>query len=147
MRLLEEERERMQRTGQPFAVALLDIDNFKRVNDECGHIVGDEVLRVFTQRVAREMRSTDRLGRYGGEEFLLLLTGPQQDNGIALAADRVRRGVAEAPWREIDAKLEVTVSAGVSMARANETATQLLARADTALYLAKRDGRNCVRVG
>ena len=147
MRLLDEERERMQRTGQPFGVALLDIDHFKRVNDSLGHIVGDDVLRRFTIKVAAEMRNTDRLGRYGGEEFLLLLTAATTVEAAAAATDRMRAALARHDWDDASPGLELTFSAGVAMCRQGDSGEQLLGRADRALYRAKREGRNCVRVG
>jgi diguanylate cyclase len=145
MALLEEERQRMERTGQAFGIALFDVDHFKRVNDGFGHVVGDEVLRRFVVRVAAEMRHTDRLGRYGGEEFLMLLTATADDTGALIAAERVRRGVAQHEWAAVAPGLAVTVSAGIGVCRGGESIEQLLTRADSALYAAKRAGRNCVR--
>ncbi|MEO8059144.1 MAG: GGDEF domain-containing protein [Burkholderiales bacterium] len=147
MRLLEEERERTRRSSQAFGVAMLDIDHFKEVNDRFGHLVGDQVLCRFAQTVTQGMRSTDRLGRFGGEEFLLLLTATEGVDAIASAAERVRSSVANFRWAEIAPGLSLTVSAGVSMCGRDDTTEQLLDRADRALYLAKREGRNCVRLG
>ena len=147
MAAVGEERERMRRTGTPFAVALFDIDFFKRVNDERGHLVGDEVLRRFCAATAEAIRTTDRLGRFGGEEFLLVM--PVTDNAAAAhgAAERVRDAVAKVDWSGIDAGLEVTVSAGVAVAAVDDTVEALLGRADMALYAAKHGGRNRVRSG
>lgn len=147
MRLLEEERVRTRRSGHSFGVAMLDIDHFKQVNDRFGHLVGDQVLRRFAQTVTQGMRGTDRLGRFGGEEFLLLLTATDGSDAAAAAAERVRNGVASCNWAEIMPGLDLTVSAGVSMCGRDDTTEQLLERADQALYAAKRDGRNCVRLG
>jgi diguanylate cyclase (GGDEF)-like protein len=148
MRLLEEEHQRMQRTGVPFSIALVDMDHFKLINDTLGHAVGDDVLRGFTVRAAGEMRTTDRLGRYGGEEFLLVFTSTQDEPSAVAAAERVRAGVAAFDWTPlVPPSMKVTVSAGVALCRAGESVTQLLARADAALYTAKRDGRNRVRKG
>jgi diguanylate cyclase (GGDEF)-like protein len=147
MQLLEDERQRMERTGQAFGIALLDIDHFKRINDGHGHVVGDEVLRRFAQRVAAEMRHTDRLGRYGGEEFLMLLTATTDDAAALAAAERVRRGVAGDDWAAVAPQLAITVSAGIGVCRGGESIEQLLQRADAALYRAKHDGRNRVCAG
>ena len=147
MRLLEEERERTRRSGHSFGVAMLDIDHFKQVNDRFGHLVGDQVLRRFAQTVTQGMRGTDRLGRFGGEEFLLLLTATEGHDAIATAAERVRNSVASFNWAEIAPGLDLTVSAGLSMCSRDDTTEQLLDRADRALYVAKREGRNCVRLG
>lgn len=146
MRLLADERERMMRTGQVFGVALFDIDHFKQVNDRFGHLVGDEALRHFTRVASGSMRHTDRLGRYGGEEFLMLLTAPNDAAAACIAAERVRESTARHDWTAVSPGLQVTVSAGVAMCQPGETAEQLLDRADQALYAAKREGRNRVNV-
>jgi diguanylate cyclase len=147
MQLIEEERQRMERTGQPFGIALFDVDHFKRINDGHGHVVGDEVLRRFAVSAATEMRHTDRLGRYGGEEFLMLLTGTPDDEGALVATERVRLGIERQPWSEIAQGLALTVSAGVGVCRRGESIEQLLMRADAALYAAKHAGRNRVCAG
>ncbi|MET0335015.1 MAG: GGDEF domain-containing protein [Rhizobacter sp.] len=146
MRLLDEERQRMERTGQPFGVALFDLDHFKQVNDGFGHLTGDETLRHFTRTASANMRTTDRLGRYGGEEFLLLLTATTDETAARTAAERVRESTAEHNWSDVAPGLKVTVSAGVALCRPGETAEQLLDRADQALYEAKRNGRNRVNL-
>ncbi len=145
MATVGEERERMRRTGAPFAVALFDIDFFKRVNDERGHLVGDEVLRRFCAAAGEAIRTTDRLGRFGGEEFLVLMPATDKAEAAHAAAERVRDAVARVDWDRTDAGLEVTVSAGVAIATAEDTVEALLGRADMALYAAKHDGRNRVR--
>ena len=146
MRLLDEERQRMMRTGQPFGVALFDLDHFKQVNDGFGHLTGDETLRHFTRTALASMRNTDRLGRYGGEEFLMLLTATADEAAARVAAERVREGTAGHDWAAVAPGLKVTVSAGVALCQPGETAEQLLDRADQALYVAKRGGRNRVNV-
>jgi diguanylate cyclase len=135
----------MRRTGLPFAVALFDIDLFKHVNDEHGHLVGDEVLRRFVIAAAAAIRGTDRLGRYGGEEFLLIMPTTDHEDAAVAAAERVRESVRAVDWARLNAGLDVTVSAGIGLARVGESVEGLLGRADTALYAAKRAGRNCVR--
>jgi diguanylate cyclase len=145
MATVAEERERMRRTGAPFAVALFDIDFFKRVNDERGHLVGDEVLRRFCVAATEAIRATDRLGRFGGEEFLVLMPATDKADAAHAAAERVRDAVARVDWDRIDPGLEVTVSAGVTVAGAEDTVEALLGRADMALYAAKHEGRNRVR--
>jgi len=147
MELLEQQHHKFELTGQSFAIALLDIDHFKQVNDRFGHPVGDEVLRYFSRRASAEMRTTDRLGRYGGEEFLAVLTATEDESSAHLAAERVRDGVAKHDWSRLSPDLKVTVSLGVAVCRPEETVEQLLARADAALYAAKRAGRDCVRMG
>lgn len=147
MEVLEHQHRRFELTGQAFSIALLDIDHFKQVNDRFGHPVGDDVLRVFSRRAAAELRTSDRLGRYGGEEFLAVLTATEHESDAHLAAERVRDGVAKHEWSRLAPELKVTVSLGVAVCRQDETVDQLLARADAALYEAKRAGRDCVRMG
>ncbi|HEX7499316.1 MAG TPA: GGDEF domain-containing protein [Polyangia bacterium] len=145
--LLTEERARFARGGQAFGVAILDIDNFKRVNDRFGHAMGDDVLRVFAKTVAGRLRGTDRIARYGGEEFLVLLPSTSEALSAALAAERLRGAVDVHPWSDVAADLKVTCSIGVTMSRAGEGVAEMLERADAALYRAKSDGRNAVCVG
>jgi diguanylate cyclase (GGDEF)-like protein len=147
MHLLEEERKRMARTGQRFGIVLLDLDQFKKVNDGYGHLVGDEVLRRFASTTKATMRDTDRLARYGGEEFLLLHTATGEESSAMAAAERVRKAIADQDWTGLTPGFRVTVSAGVAISRTEETLEHLIGRADTALYAAKRHGRNCVRSG
>ncbi len=146
MRLLEEESQRMERTGLPFGVVLFDLDHFKQINDGFGHLTGDETLRQFTAAASSGMRSTDRLARYGGEEFLMLLTATADETAARVAAERVRSLTDGHDWASIAPGLKVTVSAGVAMCQPGETPGQLLERADQALYAAKRAGRNRVAV-
>lgn len=147
MQLVSEEHERMQRTGAAFGVALFDIDSFKQVNDLHGHLVGDEVLRRFVLAAAAAIRATDRLGRFGGEEFLLLMPATGSEEAAVAAAERVREAVLNVAWATTAGGLDVTVSAGVGIARAGEPVEALLGRTDAALYAAKHAGRNCVRAG
>jgi diguanylate cyclase len=147
MLTLKEEQQRLLRTGQSFAIAMLDIDNFKQINDAFGHLVGDEVLRWFTRTVDAGLRSTDRLGRYGGEEFLVLFIATADEAVVMSAAERLRCEVAAVDWSALTPGKPVTVSVGVAVCRREDSAEQLLSRADTALYEAKQLGRNCVRFG
>jgi diguanylate cyclase len=147
MRLVGEERDRMQRTTTPFAVALFDVDLFKRVNDEHGHLVGDEVLRRFSDVAAGAIRAVDRIGRIGGEEFLVLMPATDAEDAAIAAAERIREALGRVDWTSLDSDLGVTVSAGVAVARAGDTVEALIGRADIALYVAKREGRDRIRAG
>jgi diguanylate cyclase (GGDEF)-like protein len=143
MRMLEEEIARTTRSGSPCSVALIDLDWFKRINDAYGHPTGDEVLRTFSITMFANIRSIDRFGRYGGEEFLLVL--PDMDAGQAVRAlDRLRAIIADLDWSAFSPGMKVTMSAGVAMLNPNETSDTFLARADSALYAAKAQGRNRV---
>ncbi len=142
---LEQERNRAERTGAPLSVAMMDLDHFKVVNDTFGHGVGDEVLRKFASTVQSTMRDTDVFGRYGGEEFLLILTATRPgDAGPAL--ERIRAGLAAADWGALAPGLSLTVSMGVAGFRKDEAIDQVLHRADTALYDAKHAGRNRIAI-
>jgi diguanylate cyclase len=133
---LNEEIVRAQRTNRPFSVSIIDLDHFKSINDHHGHPVGDEVLRTFAHAMSDNIRDLDCLGRYGGEEFLLLLTETDPEHSL-LAVDRLRNIVVHVDWPAIAEGLAVTFSAGVSGLRVGDTAERLVARADQALYRAK----------
>jgi diguanylate cyclase (GGDEF)-like protein len=138
---LERERIRAERSGAPFSIAVIDLDHFKRVNDTYGHAAGDEVLRVVAATVRATMRATDVFGRYGGEEFLMILVGAAAPLALE-AMERVRGAVAAKSWPTIAADFSVTLSSGIAAFRKSETTEQLLHRADQALYAAKHGGRN-----
>jgi diguanylate cyclase (GGDEF)-like protein len=141
MRLLNEEIARAVRNGSACSVALIDLDHFKRINDGHGHPVGDEVLRTFSVTMFANIRNIDRFGRYGGEEFLLVL--PDMPNeGAFRALDRLRAIVEEADWSAFTPGMMVTISAGVATLRPGESTDSFLTRADRALYAAKAQGRN-----
>jgi diguanylate cyclase len=141
MRMLDDEITRTQRTMTPCSIALIDLDWFKRVNDTYGHPIGDEVLRTFAITVFANIRNIDRFGRYGGEEFLLVLPDTPVDTAVRLL-DRLRAIVSDLDWSAFSPGMQVTVSAGVTTLRPDETADTFLARADRALYTAKARGRN-----
>jgi diguanylate cyclase (GGDEF)-like protein len=143
MRMLDEEIARSVRNGSPCSIALIDLDWFKRINDAFGHPTGDEVLRTFAITMFANIRSIDRFGRYGGEEFLLILPDMPPE-GAERALERLRAIIADLDWSAFSPGMKVTISAGVATFRANETPDTLLARADRALYAAKARGRNRV---
>ena len=141
MRMLDDELARARRLKTPCAIALIDLDWFKRVNDHYGHPTGDEVLRTFAITVFANIRHIDRFGRYGGEEFLLVLPDTPDDEALRIL-NRLRAIVADLDWSAFSPGLQVTISAGVAMLRSQETPDTFLARADRALYIAKARGRN-----
>jgi diguanylate cyclase (GGDEF)-like protein len=143
MAALERERSRAERTSAEFSIAMIDLDHFKRVNDTHGHAAGDDVLRGLAATVHDTMRATDVFGRYGGEEFLMILFGATP--ALALKAmERIRAVVAAKNWASIAPDLSVTLSAGIASHRKGETTEQLMHRADLALYQAKDAGRDTV---
>lgn len=141
MRMLNEEIDRAERNATPLSLALIDLDWFKRINDGFGHPIGDEVLRTFAITIFANIRSFDRLGRYGGEEFLLLLPNTSREEAHAML-ERLREIVAELDWTAFSPAMQVTLSAGIATMTLGETADVALARADGALYTAKEMGRN-----
>ena len=141
MRMLDEEIARAGRNDAPCSIALIDLDWFKRINDAFGHPTGDEVLRTFAITMFANIRGIDRFGRYGGEEFLLVLPGMSTEHAVR-ALDRLRGIIAELDWSAFSPDMSVTISGGVATLKPEETPDILLARADSALYAAKAQGRN-----
>jgi diguanylate cyclase (GGDEF)-like protein len=140
---LEREISRAARHGRPLALALLDIDHFKLLNDEHGHLVGDDVLRELALRVSRRVRKEELLARYGGEEFAIVI--PEMGLEKArLFCQRVCQEIGEEPFEMQGLRLTVTLSIGVAALEPDETRTQLVNGADEALYRAKDAGRNRV---
>jgi diguanylate cyclase (GGDEF)-like protein len=142
---LQRELSHASRKRESASVILIDLDNFKGVNDTHGHHVGDEVLREASKRLTARMRSYDELGRYGGEEFLVVLPGC----GVSCAlevAERMRHTVSALPVSTSGGAIYLTASLGVASVGETQTIEigALVAAADAALYRAKRAGRNCV---
>jgi diguanylate cyclase (GGDEF)-like protein len=141
---LGSELSRARREGKPLAVAIADLDHFKRVNDSFGHSTGDAVLREAAKRMRSAVRDCDFIGRYGGEEFLLVLPGCDGTSG-RLVAERVRSRVAAEPVQTDEAPIPTTVSLGLAFSAAAEAKPDaLIDAADDALYRAKAEGRNRV---
>lgn len=148
---LQEEADRARRSRQPLSCLFVDVDRFKSINDRFGHPAGDEVLRLVAGRIKAELRLSDALGRYGGEEFAAVLS----DGNAAMAravGERVRAAVSAMPFPDgAGGTVPVTVSLGVATALPGRfdsgaaLAAHLVAAADRGLYQAKADGRNCVR--
>jgi two-component system cell cycle response regulator len=145
IRILDGEIARAHRGGTSLAVIMADIDHFKQVNDQFGHIAGDKVLREATHRMSSVLRKYDSMGRFGGEEFLIVIPGCQPDASLAVA-ERLREVVGCQPYAVNEGECSATCSFGLAWSNCREMAdaTQLLREADTALYSAKRHGRNRV---
>jgi diguanylate cyclase len=143
--LIERSVKRAARSGIPACVAMIDLDWFKLVNDRFGHLAGDQVLRRVVDRVRECLRTSDVIGRYGGEEFVLLLQGADANSATRLV-ERIRNAVSSADWSDIGSGLRVSVSCGITSVRPTDTLDGVLARADEALYSAKRGGRDQLRV-
>lgn len=141
--LLEAELQRVQRGDQPFCFLMLDLDldYFKQINDQFGHPVGDTVLKIFCDLAMQSLRVTDRLGRFGGEEFGVILPMTSLDNGVT-SVERLRAVINGYAWNQIAPGLVVQFSAGVAGYMLEDTVQTLVARADETLYQTKRTGRD-----
>ena len=142
---LDEEMTRGQRYKHPLSLLMMDIDYFKRINDRWGHPAGDEVLKSFATECRSMMRDNDRMGRFGGEEFVMVLPETGKPDA-ALVAERIRKTTSEMciRARQDMAHIPVTVSIGVTTASDGDDAEVVIARADEAMYAAKNAGRNRV---
>ncbi|MDQ6630120.1 MAG: GGDEF domain-containing protein [Pseudomonadota bacterium] len=142
----EIERARLERNGGHLSIGLLDIDNFKRLNDELGHSAGDEALKSLAGIVSKTLRPTDRVARYGGEEFVVLLPETPASEGEQILT-RLQRSLTGGLFMHKDKQVFVTFSAGVTGYRLEERIEDSLERADQALYEAKRTGKNRTCIG
>jgi diguanylate cyclase (GGDEF)-like protein len=142
---LEQALARARRSKENFAVLFLDLDHFKDVNDTFGHLAGDELLRAFAERLRGFVRATDTVARFGGDEFVVLVTGLQDASHSAILAQKILRSLAT-PFQIDGHEVSVTTSIGISLYHADlDRADDYLERADRALYVAKEEGRNTYR--
>jgi diguanylate cyclase (GGDEF)-like protein len=140
---LDTELKRAGRSGQNLSIALIDIDHFKTINDYAGHAAGDTALRDVVSAISSRMRVYDYLGRFGGDEFLLIFPHTSSSDALVVSS-RIEQSVRELSIP--DAELPLTISIGLTQATRGEIAGPFLARADKALYNAKNAGRNCCRI-
>lgn len=140
----QRELARSRRNGSPLAIALIDIDNFKRLNDTLGHHMGDQALVHLVRSLRAALRPSDILCRFGGEEFVLLLPETALDEAVS-AVSRFQRQFASSAMPSCE--LAVTFSAGVVVQQVSESVEESILRADAATYAAKRAGKNCVVAG
>ena len=138
---LQREVDLARRNLQPLSVLMLDIDHFKRINDEYGHGTGDEVLKAVANTLKARLRNVDMVFRFGGEEFLVLLSGTCRE-AAALVGERLRLGILELQYLVQGHPLDLSISLGCATLLPAESVKSLLRRADNALYVAKREGRN-----
>jgi diguanylate cyclase len=143
---IEQELKRWKRFTRPVSILAWDIDRFKSINDAYGHKAGDKVLRVVGQHLARYVRDTDFVGRYGGEEFVMLLVGTGAEEA-RVVADKIRVELAALGFHFHDSPVAVTASCGIAEFSASDTPDIIFDRADRALYKAKQAGRNCCVIG
>lgn len=138
---LQREIEMARRHQLPLSLLMLDIDHFKRINDSYGHSTGDEVLKAVAASIKAQLRNVDMVFRFGGEEFLILLSNTGRE-AAAMVGERLRHAAQAQEYRADERSIELTVSLGCSTLLPGESAESLLRRADSALYVAKREGRN-----
>lgn len=137
-RILEKEFSRFKRHNQHFGIIMLDIDNFKEINDNYGHDAGDKTLILLSKMLERTIRNSDYAGRWGGEEFLIVCTTINNDD-LYLIAENIRQ---QASKTDFGLPVPVTISLGCATVQSNETVKELIKRADVALYAAKNNGKN-----
>ncbi|MFT7411562.1 MAG: two-component system cell cycle response regulator [Oleispira sp.] len=143
MKAMANEIERSKRNSQPLYICMCDVDHFKKINDTHGHLAGDAVLKEIAQRFNHSLRPYDLCGRYGGEEFLIILNS--KENHVHDLFERIRQAIAHEPFIYEDTVLDITISCGVTLYNPPNdvrNTTQILIDADTALYEAKNNGRN-----
>jgi diguanylate cyclase (GGDEF)-like protein len=143
LKTMEEARNRAQRNTDTFCLSLIDIDHFKHINDTYGHSIGDEVLKRLAAIIQLKVRKTDCFGRYGGEEFLLILEGSDIDAAV-LHSERIREYIENTRFPELPHSQSITISIGVAAYSDSKNIQDILDEADVALYKAKREGRNRV---
>ena len=131
------------RSTGPIALALLDLDHFKRVNDRFSHLVGDDVLRICARLLRESSRDRDLVARFGGEEFAIVLPGAELPIALVVC-ERIRRAICDYPWDTIQPGLAVTASLGCVVGLPGTTTQEMLTGADRQLYAAKAAGRNLV---
>ena len=142
---LKSRREELQRFKWPFGILFIDIDRFKMINDLHGHLVGDEVLKMVSRTLSRNMRPFDIIGRWGGEEFVAIIVNVDLAELRAIA-ERYRTFVQKSKLKKSFETIRVTVSIGATICRPGDTVKTLIDRADRLMYQGKEDGRNCVVV-
>lgn len=141
--MLQQQLRSFAASSRPFSILMLDIDFFKKINDEFGHMVGDDVLRAFAQALRGFLRSADFCARFGGEEFVVVLPETSLETALEVG-ERIRAGIAKSRLLS-NQGLSVTVSIGVATIETSQSTSELIAAADAALYLSKNEGRNLVR--
>ncbi|HOD12828.1 MAG TPA: diguanylate cyclase [Candidatus Omnitrophota bacterium] len=144
MERLEEEIARSKARQMALSLLMVDVDYFKSFNDKYGHLVGDQILRSISLLIQENTREIDYIGRYGGEEFCVVLPDTDSEGGL-FVAERIRKSIEESDIHAYDTRLKVTVSIGIaSIPKDTDNALELIDKADWALYRSKKRGRNCI---
>ena len=143
---LEQEVQRIKRYGGKLSLMVCDVDLFKRINDSYGHLAGDKVLKIIAKSLQKNLRDSDFIARFGGEEFVVLM--PETSTSEAkIVAEKLRTKIEESPFNFKKEPVQITVSFGISEFAKGESADEVFSRADKALYVAKDKGRNQVQLG
>ena len=140
---LQNSIERASKTGQPLVVIMADLDHFKAINDSHGHLIGDGVLKEVAARITAALREFDLVGRYGGEEFVILLEDTSTHTAHQIA-ERIRVRIGSEPIHIAGHDMQVTISQGLALCGQGDDCQSMLSRADQAMYRAKQAGRNCI---
>ena len=133
----------LARQGRPFCLLMLDIDHFKKFNDECGHLIGDKLLKHVAKEIRGACPASAIPCRYGGEEFAVIFSGPM--DLAAVTAEKIRRAIEEIAFTVRGRDIDVTISIGLASMQKGENSKEVIARGDAAMYLAKKSGRNNVK--
>ena len=137
-------QERTLASGKPLTLAMIDVDDFKRLNDALGHKAGDEALRHLADLLRLKLRPTDAVARYGGEEFVILLPGAGTEDALSTVS-RLQRELTTHVFLHEASRTFITFSAGITEVTADDSLATAINRADEAMYRAKHEGKNCVR--
>lgn len=140
---VEYEQKRFQRSGKNFVVIMCDIDDFKEINDKFGHDAGDHILKSLAQLIRISVREQDAFGRWGGEEFLLLLPETDIEGGV-IVAEKIRKNISVTPINYSEEEIPVTMTFGVALYNEPMQLDECIKKADQALYFGKQKGKNCV---
>lgn len=140
---LQKEFERWKRYQQGFALAIADLDHFKQINDNYGHLAGDKVLKLIARVMSKHLRASDFIARFGGEEFVILMPSTNAQEGVK-ALEKLRASIRQSPFNFHGKPVTISVSFGVTETQQADTPDLLFGRADRALYQAKEKGRDCV---
>ena len=141
MELLENKLKKRRKSDQAFFIIMADIDHFKNINDQYGHLAGDVVLNEVAQRLQSSLRQDDFIGRYGGEEFLLILNNNDLAETKAIC-QRILNDISDKAVIAENVSIDVAISLGLTLAKADDDSHRIISRADSALYAAKQNGRN-----